>query len=187
MSFKESVTEYFYEYCNSCFNMISWPGAPEWAEHINDTEKDVGSELTLSCTAVGKPLPWIRWLKDGYSVSSVSVLYSFYWKGLCNTFKRNASIFHKAIIECIHSAPYQCYQCRLDVLWRSRVGTLQTVIVIFLLCVSMAKGSWSSPVSLLKIQECISASLRTTGEPSTLMQSCVWSVSCTAHIYTNLY
>lgn len=54
--------------------MIFWPGAPEWAEHINDTEKDVGSELTLSCTAVGKPLPWIRWLKDGYSVSSLSVV-----------------------------------------------------------------------------------------------------------------
>uniref|UniRef100_A0A8B9L3H4 Contactin 1b n=1 Tax=Astyanax mexicanus TaxID=7994 RepID=A0A8B9L3H4_ASTMX len=47
---------------------MDWYRAPEWAEHINDTEKDVGSELTLSCTAVGKPLPWIRWLKDGYSV-----------------------------------------------------------------------------------------------------------------------
>lgn len=45
-------------------------GPPEWAEHINDTERDVGSELTMRCVAVGKPIPWIRWLKDGYSVNS---------------------------------------------------------------------------------------------------------------------
>ncbi len=51
--------------------MIVSSGAPEWAEHINDTEKDVGSELTLRCVAVGKPLPWIRWLKDGYSVNTL--------------------------------------------------------------------------------------------------------------------
>ncbi|XP_026866901.2 contactin 1b isoform X2 [Electrophorus electricus] len=51
-------------------------GAPEWAEHINDTEKDVGSELTLSCTAVGKPLPWIRWLKDGYSYGKGELKFS---------------------------------------------------------------------------------------------------------------
>uniref|UniRef100_A0A4W4HMQ1 Contactin 1b n=1 Tax=Electrophorus electricus TaxID=8005 RepID=A0A4W4HMQ1_ELEEL len=50
--------------------------APEWAEHINDTEKDVGSELTLSCTAVGKPLPWIRWLKDGYSYGKGELKFS---------------------------------------------------------------------------------------------------------------
>lgn len=52
-------------------------GAPEWAEHINDTEKDVGSELTLRCVAVGKPQPWIRWLKDGYSVNT---LFYLLWK-----------------------------------------------------------------------------------------------------------
>uniref|UniRef100_A0AAR2KT43 Contactin 1b n=1 Tax=Pygocentrus nattereri TaxID=42514 RepID=A0AAR2KT43_PYGNA len=54
--------------CLPVKGLIDLHRAPEWAEHINDTEKDVGSELTLSCTAVGKPLPWIRWLKDGYSV-----------------------------------------------------------------------------------------------------------------------
>ncbi|KAK3544907.1 hypothetical protein QTP86_029244, partial [Hemibagrus guttatus] len=51
-------------------------GAPEWAEHINDTEKDIGSELTLSCTAVGKPLPWIRWLKDGFSYGKGELKFS---------------------------------------------------------------------------------------------------------------
>ncbi|MGH0122953.1 UNVERIFIED_CONTAM: hypothetical protein FKN15_065005 [Acipenser sinensis] len=38
---------------------------PEWAEHINDTEKDIGSDLTLSCEAKGIPKPTIRWLKNG--------------------------------------------------------------------------------------------------------------------------
>lgn len=55
-------------------HVIVSSGAPEWAEHINDTEKDVGSELTLRCVAVGKPVPWIRWLKDGYSVNTLFYL-----------------------------------------------------------------------------------------------------------------
>uniref|UniRef100_A0AAY4ENJ2 Contactin 1 n=1 Tax=Denticeps clupeoides TaxID=299321 RepID=A0AAY4ENJ2_9TELE len=42
-------------------------GPPEWASQINNTEKDIGSEHTMSCVAMGKPWPWIRWLKDGYS------------------------------------------------------------------------------------------------------------------------
>ncbi|MBN3298345.1 CNTN1 protein, partial [Amia calva] len=42
---------------------------PEWAEHINDTEKDIGSELSWSCLARGKPRPYIRWLKNGYAYS----------------------------------------------------------------------------------------------------------------------
>ncbi|XP_041933918.1 neuronal cell adhesion molecule a isoform X7 [Alosa sapidissima] len=42
-------------------------GPPEWASHINNTEMDVGSKHTMRCAAMGKPWPWIRWLKDGYS------------------------------------------------------------------------------------------------------------------------
>uniref|UniRef100_A0A674DWT0 Contactin 1b n=1 Tax=Salmo trutta TaxID=8032 RepID=A0A674DWT0_SALTR len=42
--------------------------APEWAVTINNTQKDIGSEHTMSCVANGKPVPYIRWLKDGYSV-----------------------------------------------------------------------------------------------------------------------
>uniref|UniRef100_A0A8C2NTL8 Contactin-1 n=1 Tax=Capra hircus TaxID=9925 RepID=A0A8C2NTL8_CAPHI len=41
---------------------------PEWVEHINDTEVDIGSDLYWPCVATGKPIPTIRWLKNGYSV-----------------------------------------------------------------------------------------------------------------------
>uniref|UniRef100_A0A3B4A4E7 Uncharacterized protein n=1 Tax=Periophthalmus magnuspinnatus TaxID=409849 RepID=A0A3B4A4E7_9GOBI len=40
--------------------------APEWAETINNTQKDIGSEHTMRCVAAGKPYPFIRWYKDGY-------------------------------------------------------------------------------------------------------------------------
>nr|AAI70294.1 Contactin/F3/F11 [Xenopus laevis] len=40
-------------------------GVPEWVEHINDTERDIGSDLHWACVARGKPQPSIRWLKDG--------------------------------------------------------------------------------------------------------------------------
>ncbi|KAJ8382833.1 hypothetical protein SKAU_G00036110 [Synaphobranchus kaupii] len=48
----------------------AWLGveaAPEWTVHINDMERDIYSDLTMSCLATGKPLPSIRWLKDGQS------------------------------------------------------------------------------------------------------------------------
>ncbi|KAG9490214.1 contactin-1 isoform X2 [Eleutherodactylus coqui] len=38
---------------------------PEWVEHINDTERDIGSDLHWPCIAKGKPIPSIRWLKNG--------------------------------------------------------------------------------------------------------------------------
>ncbi|XP_059893843.1 contactin 1b [Gadus macrocephalus] len=40
--------------------------APEWAETINNTQVDLGSEHTMRCVASGKPFPFIRWYKDGY-------------------------------------------------------------------------------------------------------------------------
>ncbi|XP_024056843.1 contactin-1 [Terrapene carolina triunguis] len=40
---------------------------PEWVEHINDTERDIGSDLDWPCVATGKPTPAIRWLKNGVS------------------------------------------------------------------------------------------------------------------------
>uniref|UniRef100_A0A3P8VQ00 Contactin 1b n=1 Tax=Cynoglossus semilaevis TaxID=244447 RepID=A0A3P8VQ00_CYNSE len=40
--------------------------APEWAETINNTIMDIGSEHTMRCVASGKPFPFIRWYKDGY-------------------------------------------------------------------------------------------------------------------------
>ncbi|XP_068950931.1 contactin-1 isoform X1 [Petaurus breviceps papuanus] len=40
---------------------------PEWVEHINDTEADIGSDLYWPCVATGKPIPTIRWLRNGYA------------------------------------------------------------------------------------------------------------------------
>ncbi|KAH1186269.1 contactin-1 [Mauremys mutica] len=40
---------------------------PEWVEHINDTERDIGSDLYWPCVATGRPTPTIRWLKNGVS------------------------------------------------------------------------------------------------------------------------
>uniref|UniRef100_A0A667YC41 Contactin 1b n=1 Tax=Myripristis murdjan TaxID=586833 RepID=A0A667YC41_9TELE len=40
--------------------------APEWAETINNTQIDIGSEHTMRCVATGKPYPYIRWYKDGF-------------------------------------------------------------------------------------------------------------------------
>lgn len=42
--------------------------APEWAETINNTQVDIGSEHTMRCVASGKPFPFISWYKDGYMV-----------------------------------------------------------------------------------------------------------------------
>lgn len=44
--------------------------APEWAETINNTQIDIGSEHTMRCVASGKPFPFIRWYKDGYMVKT---------------------------------------------------------------------------------------------------------------------
>ncbi|KAG7230967.1 hypothetical protein INR49_024996 [Caranx melampygus] len=44
---------------------VSVEANPEWVEHITSTEKDLGSEYTMSCVASGKPKPHIRWLKNG--------------------------------------------------------------------------------------------------------------------------
>ncbi|MEJ1271337.1 hypothetical protein NN561_002173 [Cricetulus griseus] len=43
---------------------------PEWVEHINDTEVDIGSDLYWPCVATGKPIPTIRWLKNGYPLDA---------------------------------------------------------------------------------------------------------------------
>ncbi|KAM8972050.1 contactin-1 [Pelodytes ibericus] len=40
---------------------------PEWVEYINDTERDIASYLNWACVAKGKPIPTIRWLKNGTS------------------------------------------------------------------------------------------------------------------------
>ncbi|XP_072291729.1 contactin-1a-like [Eucyclogobius newberryi] len=44
---------------------LSVDAVPQWVEHINNTEKGLGSEHSMSCVAGGKPRPHIRWLKNG--------------------------------------------------------------------------------------------------------------------------
>ncbi|KAB5565801.1 hypothetical protein PHYPO_G00245680 [Pangasianodon hypophthalmus] len=39
--------------------------APEWVEHISSSERDIGSDYTMSCVASGKPKPRVHFLKDG--------------------------------------------------------------------------------------------------------------------------
>lgn len=50
------------------YNILYFSAFPEWVEHINDTEVDIGSDLYWPCVATGKPIPTIRWLKNGYAV-----------------------------------------------------------------------------------------------------------------------
>lgn len=56
------------ETCICIYNVLYFLAFPEWVEHINDTEVDIGSDLYWPCVATGKPIPTIRWLKNGYSV-----------------------------------------------------------------------------------------------------------------------
>uniref|UniRef100_A0A8C9WDZ6 Contactin 1 n=1 Tax=Scleropages formosus TaxID=113540 RepID=A0A8C9WDZ6_SCLFO len=44
---------------------------PEWVEHFSSREADIGSNLTMSCLASGKPKPHVRWLKNGVLVRHV--------------------------------------------------------------------------------------------------------------------
>ncbi|XP_043943377.1 contactin-1 [Protopterus annectens] len=38
---------------------------PEWVQHINNTERDIGSELVWTCIAKGIPEPSVTWWKNG--------------------------------------------------------------------------------------------------------------------------
>uniref|UniRef100_A0A3B3SFI3 Contactin 1b n=1 Tax=Paramormyrops kingsleyae TaxID=1676925 RepID=A0A3B3SFI3_9TELE len=84
--------------------------APEWAAHINDTEKDIGSELTLSCVANARPEPYIRWLKNGYSYGKGELKFSsltFEDSGMyqCIAENRHGSIYANAELRVIACPP----------------------------------------------------------------------------------
>ncbi|XP_061085744.1 contactin 1b [Conger conger] len=84
--------------------------APEWAHHINNTEKDIGSELTLSCQANARPWVWIRWLKNGYSYGKGNLRFSsltFEDSGMyqCIAENRYGIIYANAELRVIACAP----------------------------------------------------------------------------------
>ncbi|KAL4612745.1 contactin-1 isoform X1 [Arapaima gigas] len=84
--------------------------APEWAVHINNTEKDIGSELTMMCIAKGKPVPYIRWLKNGYAFGRGELTFStltFEDSGMyqCIAENRHGSIYANAELRVIACAP----------------------------------------------------------------------------------
>lgn len=83
---------------------------PEWAEHINDTEKDIGSDLTLRCEAKGIPKPTIRWLKNGIGYGKGDL--KFYGLTLedagmyqCVAENKHGTIYANAELRVIASAP----------------------------------------------------------------------------------
>ncbi|XP_073476030.1 contactin-1 [Aquarana catesbeiana] len=76
--------------------------APEWVEHINDTERDIGSDLHWPCIAKGKPTPTIRWLKNGDS----------YGKGELKI--RGLTMFHAGMYQCIAENHYGVIQANAE-------------------------------------------------------------------------
>ncbi|XP_056429916.1 contactin-1 [Hyla sarda] len=75
---------------------------PEWVEHINDTERDIGSDLHWPCIAKGKPIPSIRWLKNGES----------YGKGELRI--RGLTMQHAGMYQCIAENHYGVIQANAE-------------------------------------------------------------------------
>ncbi|XP_073508107.1 contactin-1 isoform X2 [Phyllobates terribilis] len=75
---------------------------PEWVEHINDTERDIGSDLHWPCIAKGKPIPTIRWLKNGES----------YGKGELKI--RGLTMLHAGMYQCIAENHYGLIQANAE-------------------------------------------------------------------------
>ncbi|XP_048355503.1 contactin-1 isoform X1 [Sphaerodactylus townsendi] len=81
---------------------------PEWVEHINDTERDLGSDLHWICTAAGKPIPTIRWLKNGLP----------YWKGELRLYdlKFDDAGMYQCVAENVHGIIYSNAELKVIVL-----------------------------------------------------------------------
>ncbi|XP_075065156.1 contactin-1 [Mixophyes fleayi] len=75
---------------------------PEWVEHINDTERDIGSDLHWPCIAKGKPIPTIRWLKNGEA----------YGKGELKI--RGLTMAHAGMYQCIAENHYGVIQANAE-------------------------------------------------------------------------
>uniref|UniRef100_A0A667XLY7 Contactin 1b n=1 Tax=Myripristis murdjan TaxID=586833 RepID=A0A667XLY7_9TELE len=85
--------------------------APEWAETINNTQIDIGSEHTMRCVATGKPYPYIRWYKDGFMVKI-----AFCWlplkrlgsENMCVSFNTSSSLMTQQCVGFITLAFIHC-------------------------------------------------------------------------------
>ncbi|XP_066489779.1 contactin-1 [Tiliqua scincoides] len=88
--------------------MVYVEASPEWVEHINDTERDIGSEFHWPCVAAGKPIPTIRWLKNGLP----------YWKGELrfSSLKFDDSGMYQCVAENTHGIIYSNAELNVIVL-----------------------------------------------------------------------
>ncbi|XP_028666776.2 contactin-1 isoform X1 [Erpetoichthys calabaricus] len=83
---------------------------PSWAEHINDTQRDIDSDMSWSCVATGKPKPTIRWLKNGVAYGTGEMKFyklTLYDAGMyqCIAENRHGSIYANAELKVLASAP----------------------------------------------------------------------------------
>uniref|UniRef100_A0A1A8NW40 Contactin 1 n=3 Tax=Nothobranchius pienaari TaxID=704102 RepID=A0A1A8NW40_9TELE len=84
--------------------------APEWAETINNTQVDIGSEHTMRCVASGKPFPFISWYKNGFKYGKNELKFSsltFDDSGMyqCIAENRHGVIYANAELRVVACAP----------------------------------------------------------------------------------
>ncbi|KAJ8373251.1 hypothetical protein AAFF_G00266980 [Aldrovandia affinis] len=125
---------------------------PEWAVHINNTEKDIGSDLTLSCQANAKPWTYIRWLKNGYSYGKGDLRFTsltFEDSGMyqCIAENRHGIIYANAELRVIACAPTFEYAPVRKALLGARKG--RVVIECRPKAAPKAKITWSKGTELL--------------------------------------
>uniref|UniRef100_A0A670JFC4 Contactin 1 n=1 Tax=Podarcis muralis TaxID=64176 RepID=A0A670JFC4_PODMU len=91
---------------------------PEWVEHINDTERDIGSEFHWPCVAAGKPLPTMRWLKNGIPfliiTAALCLLYLYYLR--FSSLKKEDEGMYQCVAENIHGMIYSNAELKVLVL-----------------------------------------------------------------------
>lgn len=132
-------------HCVQCHHIYAFfkffAAAPEWAETINNTQVDIGTQHSMRCVASGKPFPFIYWYKDGYRVKKYIYIHIL-----------PASITDKT-------------------LGRARHHFLCTYIKVYIWVLGvfsrLVKGSYKFPVSRLLTLECTSVLRKTAGALNT--------------------
>uniref|UniRef100_A0A8D3BRY3 Contactin 1 n=1 Tax=Scophthalmus maximus TaxID=52904 RepID=A0A8D3BRY3_SCOMX len=84
---------------------VSVEAFPEWVEHISSTEKDLGSEYTMSCVASGKPKPRIHWLKNGEPMKFSSLTFDDSGMYQCIAENHHGVIYANAELRVFACAP----------------------------------------------------------------------------------